>query len=489
MSNYSIVWDAILSATSGTVIVGDVLVKEESGSALTGYFVKSTTANRGTRRSTGIAVTPGDVTNPAVNIQVDGEVPASVTGLGAGLASWVRVSSAGRCERCTPGSGDDLIGKCDVYGTLTLDPGVWDSDNYDGGGGGGSVPTGTGFPHITSGSQDAAAKLVENADVHASAAIALSKIVNPTGSGVVKATAGVIDAATSLIANADVSASAAIALSKLVNPTGTGVVKATAGAFDAAASTIVNADVNAAAAIALSKLVNPTGTGLVKASAGAFSAAASLLVNADVDAGAAIAISKLAAIAASDIASGTLIHERGGLEADVSAFDGLLRITGGATSAVAVTAALLTFLATSSSANFAAVLTDETGSGGGFVRATGPTISGLLLSGNPAFTGFTSNASTGTLNNVSRGSTIWLEFTNVAGPAVTGLDATGAVDGTICIAYSAAATVSFSHEDAGSTAANRIELQAGTTINLPEGCCTIFFYRSSRWHHLAATAI
>lgn len=37
-------------------------------------------------------------------------------------------------------------------------------------------PTGTGFPHVTSGALDAASKLVENADVHASAAIAWSKI-------------------------------------------------------------------------------------------------------------------------------------------------------------------------------------------------------------------------------------------------------------------------------------------------------------------------
>lgn len=42
--------------------------------------------------------------------------------------------------------------------------------------------------------------------------------------------------------------------------------------------------------------------------------------------------------AASDITSGTLVHERGGLEADVSAYDGLVRITGGATSAAPVTA-------------------------------------------------------------------------------------------------------------------------------------------------------
>jgi hypothetical protein len=47
---------------------------------------------------------------------------------------------------------------------------------------------------------------------------------------------------------------------------------------------------------------------------------------------------------AAQITSGTLAHERGGLEADVSAYDGLLRITGGATSAVTVTAFALTVL-------------------------------------------------------------------------------------------------------------------------------------------------
>ncbi len=44
--------------------------------------------------------------------------------------------------------------------------------------GGGSTPTGTGFRHVTSGAEDAAAKLVENADVHASAAIASSKLAD-----------------------------------------------------------------------------------------------------------------------------------------------------------------------------------------------------------------------------------------------------------------------------------------------------------------------
>jgi len=40
-------------------------------------------------------------------------------------------------------------------------------------------------------------------------------------------------------------------------------------------------------------------------------------------------------LAASSITSGTLVHEQGGLEADVSAYSGLVKITGGATSAVA----------------------------------------------------------------------------------------------------------------------------------------------------------
>jgi hypothetical protein len=47
---------------------------------------------------------------------------------------------------------------------------------YPPGGGDAEVPTGTGFRHVTADAEDAAAKLVENADVHATAAIAQSKI-------------------------------------------------------------------------------------------------------------------------------------------------------------------------------------------------------------------------------------------------------------------------------------------------------------------------
>lgn len=51
---------------------------------------------------------------------------------------------------------------------------------YPPGSDGGTVPTGTGFRHVTSDEEDSAAKLVENADVHASAAIAQSKIADLT---------------------------------------------------------------------------------------------------------------------------------------------------------------------------------------------------------------------------------------------------------------------------------------------------------------------
>jgi hypothetical protein len=58
---------------------------------------------------------------------------------------------------------------------------------------GASTPTGTGFRHVTAGTEDGATKLVENADVHASAAIALSKLAaGGTDGQVVRQAAGVL---------------------------------------------------------------------------------------------------------------------------------------------------------------------------------------------------------------------------------------------------------------------------------------------------------
>ncbi len=131
MATYSVNWSAVLAATAGTVAVGNCLVQNSAGKHYVG-----TSANRVTYgRCVGIAATAGDADTPVTMIE-SGIVPASVSGLAAGAASWVRVSSSGTLERVTPGAGDDLIGKAHADGSVQLHPGVWDSNNYSGGSGG-----------------------------------------------------------------------------------------------------------------------------------------------------------------------------------------------------------------------------------------------------------------------------------------------------------------------------------------------------------------
>lgn len=126
-----------------------------------------------------------------------------------------------------------------------------DRTNIETGGEGGDVSvTGTGFLHATSGSLDGAAKLVENADVHASAAIAVTKLAAGAANTVLK---GGASNAFAKVVNADVDAAAAIAASKVVQATGTGFPHVTSGVLDAASKLVENADVHASAAIALSK--------------------------------------------------------------------------------------------------------------------------------------------------------------------------------------------------------------------------------------------
>lgn len=114
-----------------------------------------------------------------------------------------------------------------------------------------------------------------------------------------KEVAAQIDAAISPgeIVNADISASAAIALSKLA--TGALPSAITVASANIVADTIVNADIAPAAAIALSKLETAAlPTGITVASANLVDGT---IVNADVNASAAIATTKLAATA--DIAA------------------------------------------------------------------------------------------------------------------------------------------------------------------------------------------
>jgi hypothetical protein len=89
----------------------------------------------------------------------------------------------------------------------------------------------------------------------------------------------------------------------------------------------------------------------------------------------------------SDINAGTLVHERGGLEADVSAFDGLLKISGGSASQITdtlsgVTAGTVTAskaVVVDSSSNITAGLNNLTVTGTLTVNGTTTTINSTVL--------------------------------------------------------------------------------------------------------------
>jgi len=110
---YSIVWSAQLAATTSSVSIGAVLVYDPTSSA----YLQATTANRGSKRSAGIALSAGDSTNLSVEICEFGTLSPTQSGLSTGSQSWVRVSSTGVLERCTPSGSDDIVGYCETDGT------------------------------------------------------------------------------------------------------------------------------------------------------------------------------------------------------------------------------------------------------------------------------------------------------------------------------------------------------------------------------------
>ena len=161
MAQYDVVWTAPLGSTAAATAVGTALVKNTS----TGFYVAATTSNRASYgRTHGIAITAGDATNPAVVVQVSGVITKDLTGLATGTASWVRISSTATLERCTPSSGDDVVGKCNTNGDVFFQPGTWDSANYAGGGGSFSAPTGTGPMKVSGGALVSAASKIDLAD-------------------------------------------------------------------------------------------------------------------------------------------------------------------------------------------------------------------------------------------------------------------------------------------------------------------------------------
>ena len=222
---YSIVFSAPVAGTATAGSVGDVLIPD----ATSGLYVKATTANRGTRRSTGLALS-AYATGGVTDIQQVGQVDAVTAGLGTGAASWVRVSTAGTLERATVSGADDVVGWVETDGTLHACFGFLTAAIVNAaGGGGGTVPTGTGIPHIVGGAQVAAASLIVNADIAAGAAIAASKVVQATGTGIPHVVAGVLMAASSLVVDADVATGAAVAVAKLAPGANTNVLTTSGG--------------------------------------------------------------------------------------------------------------------------------------------------------------------------------------------------------------------------------------------------------------------
>lgn len=114
MAQYDVVWSAPLSGGASSIAVGDCVVRDSTGQ----YLIASGVNRASYGRAYGIATTAGDTSNPSVEIVVTGIVDESVTGLGTGTASWVRVSSDGVLERCTPDEGDDVVGWCETDGTM-----------------------------------------------------------------------------------------------------------------------------------------------------------------------------------------------------------------------------------------------------------------------------------------------------------------------------------------------------------------------------------
>ena len=404
MATYSVNWSAVLSSVSGEVAVGMCLVQNSAGTHLVG-----TTANRASYgRCIGIAASAGagDTGTPTVRMIEAGPVPASITGLATGTASWVRVSSLGVLERVTPGVGDDIIGKAHADGSVQLNPGVWDSTNFAGGGSGGdatlpidlaadvdgTLPVANGGTGITSLGSGVATFLGTPSGANLAAALTTALPDTKGGTGLTALGTGV---ATFLgtPSGANLASALTTALPDTKGGTGltalgTGVATflgTPSGANLASALTTAlpdskggtgltalgtgvatflgtpsgaNLGTALTSALAAAKVVQATGTGFVTVASGVLDAAASAV-------GAGV-MTFLATPSGANLAS---------------ALTTALPDSKGGTGLTALGSGVATALGTFSSANIKAACTDETGSGGALVFATSPTLTTPVING------------------------------------------------------------------------------------------------------------
>lgn len=127
MPYFDVVFNAKKHGSAGSLVKGDVVTLSSDGKT----YVKAVAANltNGQKpRAVVIENYPGDNT---VTLQFSGDLPASVSGITAGTANYVKVNTAtGRLERVVgdPGINDYLFGYADAAGNTLL-------------GGGASAPT------------------------------------------------------------------------------------------------------------------------------------------------------------------------------------------------------------------------------------------------------------------------------------------------------------------------------------------------------------
>lgn len=134
------------------------------------------------------------------------EAKASSTGAGAVLRDAGAVLTIDGAATYTLGAYECV--------TLRYNGTEWEASRH---GGGGSTPTGTGFVHVTGGVQDGAAALVQNADVGAAAAIALTKLGIGAANEVVTTNTGATAIQSRKIVDANVATGAAVAVTKLAS--------------------------------------------------------------------------------------------------------------------------------------------------------------------------------------------------------------------------------------------------------------------------------
>lgn len=320
-AQYSVNWEGPVSSAAATISAGYCVCPTSSG------FVVATSANRTTYgRPSGIAMTAGDAANPIQVVHV-GPLTASQTGLGAGTASPIRVSSTGTLERvATPSSSDDVVGYCFTDGSAHVSFGVLSHRVYvDSGGGGGSVAVGD----ITGMGTGVATFLATPSPANFGSALTGAVNVADGGTGLTALGTGL----QYLRTNAGAAAMEWASLPTF--PSGTIV-----GNSDS--QTLTNKTIDGASntlTVRIANDVSGLGTGVA-----------------------------------------TFLGTPSGANL-ASALTTALPDTKGGTGLTALGSGVATMLGTFSSANIRSACTDETGSGGGLVFATSPTLTTPVING------------------------------------------------------------------------------------------------------------